>query len=179
MSEDSKVPLGDEISQEIRAKVAEANQRQRLLNEALVHAREVLAPLKPKLDEAAAYMHRETGLDVIAGHMAPAYLVDAFVESATRRVQAETREVTVPTVPPTTLHGGFQVEANLDGTFRIRAFWTTGDCQHSEASHCWSEVSEGRISGENRAAAIRAAGEAFLSKRHMAAEYLLDTLKKL
>jgi hypothetical protein len=178
MSIESKVPPGDELSVAIRAKVDEANQRQRHLNEAGVHARQILDALRPTLDEIAAYMHRETGLDVIAGSAAPVYLREPLSDSPTWRVATSLREVVVPTVPPTSLLGGFQTLVALDGTLRILAFWTTGGCQDSTSNHCWTELFEGRYQSADQGPTIKRAADSLRDQRHKAAEFLLDTLKE-
>ena len=176
MSQDYKVPLGDDLSQAIREKVVEANKLQRQLSEAIVHARQVLEHLRQTLDDIAAFMHRETGLDVIAGQNAPKFVTEALSNSPTRRVATDVREVTVPTEPPANLVGGYQVGVSLDGSFQILAFWTTGDCAHNVGTHCWSELFAGTFGGPDQGAQVKRAAEALYSQRHKAAEFLLDTL---
>jgi hypothetical protein len=176
MSNDSRAPEGDELSHAIREKVAEANKLQRQLSEAAIHARQVLESLRPTLDEIAAFMHRETGLDVIASHSPPSYLTEPLADSPTGRVAVDLREVTVPTEPPTNLIGGFQVHASLDGSLKILAFWSTGDCKHNVGTHCWSEPFDGNFGTPDQGSTVRRAAEALYSQRHKAAKFLLDTL---
>ena len=129
------------------------------------------------LDEIAAFMHRETGLDVISSHELPVFLPQSLGNSPTTRVAAEMREVTVPTEPPVSLLGGFEVSVSLDLTLKVLAFWSTSDCKHTTGKHCWSEVSEGPIGGPGQGSIIRKAAEALYSQRHLAAQFLLDTLQ--
>ncbi len=179
MSIENLAHVGDELSQAIREKVAEANKRQRQLKEASVSARHVLETLRPTLDEIAAFMHRETGLDVISSQTTPTYLPDSLVDCPTARVAVDLRELTVPTDPPAILMGGFQAQVSLDGTLKILSFWSTGDCKNQVGKHCCTEVFEGKFGGAEQANTVKRAAESLYSQRHRAAEFLLDTLRSI
>jgi hypothetical protein len=178
-SSDSRVPVGDDLSREIRDKVAEAGVLQRRLNEAAVHARQVVDLLRPSLDEIAAYLHRETGLDVVAGHTLPKSLKEPLQDGHDQRVTVETREVSIPTVPPTAMIGGYQVQVSLNRSLEIVAFWGIGDCSCEDKSHCWSEQFSGHFGESDMVAAANLASKALLASRHEAAEHLLKVLREV
>lgn len=177
MNSDAKALSSEALSQAIRDKVAEANKLQRHLTEATIRARGVLESLRPTLDEIAAYMHRETGLDVVAERHAPGYLLAPLTDTPTARVAVEFREITVPSEPPTSLLGGFQVRVSMDGDVTILAFWAAGDAREEIALHCWTESIQGTFT--TRADTIKRAAEALYSQRHHACEFLLDALSSM
>lgn len=174
-SSDSRVPVGDELAREIRDRVAEAGNLQRKLNEAQVHTREVVVTLRPALEEIATYLHRETGLDVLSAHTVPVSLKHPLHNGHDQRVTTETREVTVPTVPPTAIVGGFQVQVSVNGDLEILAFWGIGDCSCEDKSRCWSEQFSGRLGDPDTAIT---AANALFAARHEAAEDLLKALRE-
>jgi len=176
MSTEAKPHTSEALSQAIREKVAEANKLQRHLSESAIRARGVLSSLRPTLDEIGAYMHRETGLDVVAGHGTPGYLTAPFYDTASTRTTIEFREIVVPTEPPTSLMGGFQVQVSIDGKVSILIFWAAGDSRSGVAVRSWSDTIEAEFASLGPSRTTAKAAEALYSRRLQAAEFLLEAL---
>ena len=176
MSTEAKQLSSEVLSRAIREKVAEANQLQRHLSEAAIHARAVLSSLRPALDEIGAYMHRETGLDVVSGRQTPAYLTAPFTDTPSSRTAVEFREITVPTEPPTSLLGGFEVEVSTDGNVSILAFWSAGDSRSGVAVKSWTETFAGEYASLKASNTTVKAADALYGHRQLAAQFLLDAL---
>lgn len=177
MSTDAQSLSSEALSRAIREKVAEAKTLQRHLSEAAVRARGILDSLRPTLDEVAAYMYRETGLDVVAARQAPVLLPNPLTDTPGARVAVEYREITVPSEPPVALVGGFQVEVRIDGAVSILSFWAAGDPRRGVPTNTWTETTEMVDSaGPDRAGLVRRAAEGLYAQRHRAGEFLLEAL---